>query len=63
MEDIILEEWELDLLEDADEFKKFLYSLHEEFELTELDERYDYYFDKGWHNHCMIINEFETKHL
>jgi hypothetical protein len=63
MEDIILEDWELDLLEDANEFKKFLLSLHEEFILTQLDELYDYYFDKGWHNHCIIINEFETDNL
>jgi hypothetical protein len=63
MEDIELQEWELELLEDANEFKKFLYSLHEEYELTEVDELYDYYFEKGWYDHCLIINEFETKHL
>jgi hypothetical protein len=49
---------DLELLVTPQEFKKFLYSLAEECELTDLTEMYDYFLSQGKIGHCRVIDKF-----
>ena len=56
---VIFTEEELMLLEDSSDFSKFLYSLHEEIEIYDVTEMYEFYLEIGWLEHCMVLLEFE----
>ena len=63
MGDLEFSEYELTLLDDASDFKKFLYSLHEEYDVYELKELIAFYKDLGWNDHVDVILEFEKNTL
>ena len=63
MGDLEFSEYELTLLDDASDFKKFLYSLHEEYDVYELNELIAFYKDLGWNDHVDVILEFEKNTL
>jgi hypothetical protein len=63
MGDLEFSEYELTLLDDASDFKKFLYSLHEEYDVYELNELITFYKDLGWNDHVDVILEFEKNTL
>lgn len=60
MEDIELEVESLLALENPKEFKKFLYSLHQEVDITEVDALKELYSNHRMWNHVEIIQEFES---
>lgn len=60
MDDIIFTEEELLLLEDVADFSVFLKSLHEEYDIYEIDEMYNFYLSYGWLSHCVVLLKFKN---
>ena len=47
------------LLEDASDFKKYLYSLHEEIDIYDTTDLYEFFYELGWQDHCKVCIEFK----
>lgn len=60
MDDLIFTEEELLLLEDVADFSVFLKSLHEEYDIYEIDEMYNFYLYYGWLEHCAVLLKFKN---
>lgn len=60
MDDYEIEIDDLILLEEPGEFKKWLYSLHQEIQITELEPLRFFYTSIEWLDHVKIIDEFNT---
>lgn len=60
MDDLIFTEEELLLLEDVADFSVFLKSLHEEYDIYEIDEMYNFYLYYGWLEHCVVLLKFKN---
>jgi hypothetical protein len=50
---------DLMLLEDANDFKKYLYSLHEEIDIYDTTDLYEFFYKLGWQDHCKVCIEFK----
>lgn len=59
MDEVEFTESELLLLEEPIEFKRFLYSLHDEIDITDVDEVIVFYKDLGWEEHVDILIDFK----
>ena len=53
---------ELNLLETPQEFSVFLESLHEEYDLYDLTELYDFFYYQNKIEHCEVIHQFKVKY-
>lgn len=49
---------DLMLLEHPSDFKKYLYSLHEEIDIYDTTELYEFFYGLGWQDHCKVCIEF-----
>lgn len=50
---------DLMLLENASDFKKYLYSLHEEIDIYDTTDLYEFFYELGWQDHCKVCIEFK----
>lgn len=62
MDDYEILEDDLLLLESPLDFKKWLYSLHEEIEIYDVSGLIDFFLAEGWEAHVVVLNEFK-KHI
>ena len=47
------------LLDDPKAFKKYLYSLHQEIDITDVNGLLNFFGYKGWNEHIKVCTEFE----
>jgi hypothetical protein len=59
MDDYEILEDDLLLLENPLDFQKWLYSLHEEIDIYEVSGLIDFFLNKGWEAHVVVLNEFK----
>ena len=59
--DLEFTEEELALLTDEKEFKIFLYSLHEEYDIYNVDELYEFYKQLRWFRHLKVLDQFKKE--
>lgn len=61
MQDLDLTIEELLSIDDHRDFKKFLYSLHEEVGIKDVSDLFYFYYDVDWLKHCRVIIDFQIK--
>ena len=56
-------ESDLVLLEDPKDFSIYLYSLHDEIEIYDIEDLYNFFDDLNWVGHCIVLKDFKKRIL